>query len=138
MALEHGDLVLDHFGKPQKASTFMASPEYRKLDQDVQFFAGVNDPTTPIPELPGHASIILGSRNNGVFVVAGWIGPCSETIIPIWIFFFIVSVPPLAALGYAIAHAEQFRRPEGYCRRCSYDLRGNTSGTCPECGTKWK
>lgn len=23
----------------------------------------------------------------------------------------------------------------GKCRRCNYDLRGNTSGRCPECGT---
>jgi len=23
----------------------------------------------------------------------------------------------------------------GHCRSCGYDLRGNTSGTCPECGT---
>jgi hypothetical protein len=25
--------------------------------------------------------------------------------------------------------------PEGHCRVCAYDLRGNVSGRCPECGT---
>ncbi len=25
--------------------------------------------------------------------------------------------------------------PKGYCRKCGYNLRGNTSGVCPECGT---
>src|SRR5262245_24466128 len=25
--------------------------------------------------------------------------------------------------------------PFGHCRRCGYDLTGNTSGVCPECGT---
>lgn len=25
--------------------------------------------------------------------------------------------------------------PSGHCRRCGYNLTGNTSGTCPECGT---
>ncbi len=26
--------------------------------------------------------------------------------------------------------------PAGHCRRCGYNLRGNTSGQCPECGRK--
>jgi hypothetical protein len=26
--------------------------------------------------------------------------------------------------------------PPPACRRCGYDLRGNTSGVCPECGTR--
>ena len=25
--------------------------------------------------------------------------------------------------------------PPGHCRRCGYDLTGNVSGRCPECGT---
>ena len=28
----------------------------------------------------------------------------------------------------------RFRRREGYCHVCCYDLTGNTSGVCPECG----
>jgi hypothetical protein len=27
------------------------------------------------------------------------------------------------------------RSSQGLCTRCGYDLRGNCSGTCPECGT---
>ena len=26
----------------------------------------------------------------------------------------------------------------GFCRTCGYDLNGNVSGVCPECGTKVK
>jgi hypothetical protein len=30
------------------------------------------------------------------------------------------------------------RRRKGLCTRCGYDLTGNVSGTCPECGTEVK
>ncbi len=28
------------------------------------------------------------------------------------------------------------RRKRGLCLKCGYNLTGNTSGVCPECGTK--
>jgi hypothetical protein len=28
------------------------------------------------------------------------------------------------------------RIPPGHCRKCGYNLTGNVSGVCPECGTK--
>jgi uncharacterized paraquat-inducible protein A len=28
------------------------------------------------------------------------------------------------------------RRAKGLCVRCGYDIRGNTSGVCPECGSR--
>jgi hypothetical protein len=28
------------------------------------------------------------------------------------------------------------RRPPGSCAKCGYDLKGNTTGVCPECGAK--
>ena len=28
------------------------------------------------------------------------------------------------------------RRRQGLCARCGYDLTGNVSGVCPECGTR--
>ena len=30
--------------------------------------------------------------------------------------------------------AGPFRRPPGHCQTCGYDLTGNVSGVCPECG----
>ena len=26
--------------------------------------------------------------------------------------------------------------PKGHCQKCGYDLTGNVSGRCPECGTE--
>jgi hypothetical protein len=43
-----------------------------------------------------------------------------------------------AVIGLLVGHREYRRRqpqfPGGCCRACGYDLTGNTSGRCPECG----
>jgi hypothetical protein len=49
-------------------------------------------------------------------------------------------LPFLAAVGLLIGtkYASFFRRKvnaDGRCELCEYDLTGNVSGTCPECGT---
>lgn len=52
-----------------------------------------------------------------------------------------VTIPTLCMgaigiVGVVLAKVWANRRlPQARCRRCSYDLRGNTSGICPECGT---
>ena len=43
-----------------------------------------------------------------------------------------------AVLTYVLIsrrHFREARRSAGLCLRCGYDLRGNVSGACPECGT---
>ncbi len=48
-------------------------------------------------------------------------------------------VPVLAAypaLYFLIVGIRRFRRRPGHCLHCDYDLTGNESGVCPECGTK--
>ena len=46
----------------------------------------------------------------------------------------------IGILGCLLAHRDYARRLRRAdlrpCRKCGYDLTGNTSGTCPECGTK--
>jgi hypothetical protein len=59
-----------------------------------------------------------------------WYG---ETSTPLW-------VPALVFLGIAVAArlAPRFLRKPGFaglCLACGYDLTGNASGVCPECGT---
>jgi hypothetical protein len=43
----------------------------------------------------------------------------------------------LAMLGftYFLFWQDRFRPKSGHCRTCNYNLTGNTSGICPECGT---
>jgi hypothetical protein len=54
----------------------------------------------------------------------------SYVVMPYWPFVLV------AAIGSVpIVVRVKRRRPErGRCIRCSYDLTGNVSGTCPECG----
>ncbi|MCO6437879.1 MAG: hypothetical protein J5J06_12375 [Phycisphaerae bacterium] len=67
-------------------------------------------------------------------------------------FPLILSLPPLVVLSWLTMTAAglfkryaravwmeneiEQRRSLGYCLNCGYDLRGNVSGICPECGTR--
>ena len=51
------------------------------------------------------------------------------------ILLLIGAVASLVALRIRERKKGIIRR--GMCRKCGYDLRGNTTGTCPECGMKW-
>ena len=55
----------------------------------------------------------------------------------------LVQIPFWIPLMVALAAAWFFHRKAraimpGRCRSCSYDLTGNTSGVCPECGIKFE
>ena len=54
-------------------------------------------------------------------------------VVPLWLPFGILAVPT----GYLFWRDR--RRPlPGHCGQCGYNLTGNTSGVCPECGTRAK
>ena len=40
----------------------------------------------------------------------------------------------LFVLSFAQLWREWRRKPFGHCQKCGYNLTGNTSGVCPECG----
>ncbi|MCG8405830.1 MAG: hypothetical protein MI923_11595 [Phycisphaerales bacterium] len=50
---------------------------------------------------------------------------------PMWLLFILIMIPT-AFLMYP----DRRRYRPGHCQQCGYDLTGNTSGICPECGTK--
>ena len=52
--------------------------------------------------------------------------------IPYWCILLPIAIPT-----YILWRRDR-RKPEGCCQECGYDLTGNESGTCPECGTEVK
>ncbi len=52
-------------------------------------------------------------------------------------FFTPILYPLIPSMGITIWLFIRSRRPRaGHCMSCGYDLTGNTSGQCPECGHK--
>ena len=49
--------------------------------------------------------------------------------VPLWIPFLLIAAPTAW-----LFHRDRRRIPPGHCLRCGYDLTGNTSGVCSECG----
>jgi hypothetical protein len=49
-------------------------------------------------------------------------------------FAWVVSAIPLVVLGF-VRFRRRVRNRLGGCVKCGYDLTGNVSGICPECGT---
>jgi hypothetical protein len=54
-----------------------------------------------------------------------------EIIAPLWFPAILLSVPP----SIWLARQRRKRKLRGCCAKCGYNLTGNVSGVCPECGT---
>jgi hypothetical protein len=55
-------------------------------------------------------------------------------VFPQWPFVAAAALPP--AVGVVRRRRRRVRAVPGACRNCEYDLTGNISGVCPECGTR--
>ena len=79
---------------------------------------------------------------HGQIPATGWMGVGQSRWPVVW-WFAVPAMVPLTAgwmplLAAVVPTALTFARrriPPGHCRQCRYDLHGNTSGVCPECGT---
>ena len=62
----------------------------------------------------------------------------SQLIIPYWLPLFLTAIPFLIPLALRVRRTRRLRRRRklGLCLACGYNLTGNVSGVCPECGTK--
>ena len=50
-------------------------------------------------------------------------------ILPLWLLLLVIGLPTCL-----LWWRNRRRFPHGHCRNCGYDLTGNVSGRCPECG----
>lgn len=53
--------------------------------------------------------------------------------VPLWLPMLVFGIWPLIVFARKLSR-DQLRRTGQACFSCSYDLRGNESGRCPECG----
>lgn len=77
-----------------------------------------------LPRLP-----LVGERN--IIGCQQWVD------IPAWAFavlMLLFALYPMVVLVHAVVR--EHWRAKGFCVVCRYDLTGNVSGTCPECGAK--
>lgn len=57
------------------------------------------------------------------------LGPLGFVIVPLWLPLALTSMPTV------LLWSRRRPRRAGLCEHCHYELRGNVSGVCPECGT---
>ena len=83
-----------------------------------------------ISSTPNDKSLLISSKRSGQYRVT-WV------VFPFWLsttaLVFAGTVP------LATPPVRRWRRKRnGWCLACGYDLRGNRSGRCPECGTRFR
>lgn len=63
-------------------------------------------------------------------------GRATSVIIDPWKYFLLFSIYPAVVLirGLSRHSLRERRRNDGLCMECGYNLTGNVSGVCPECG----
>lgn len=84
---------------------------------------GKASPTVPLLMMP-----------NGGFIRFTQFAPSREIVIPHWMLAAIFAFLP--ALWFAGFFIRRVRYRRGCCLACGYNLAGNISGICPECGMK--
>ncbi len=94
----------------------------------LQSIPKIIDPTNPISPLVFGFSLLAGFLGTIYFFWAVWKlirGPCEDCG---------GTGRPRSAETPFLSHEDRLRLQPGKCRRCSYDLTGNVSNVCPECG----
>ena len=67
---------------------------------------------------------------------AKWLPYYRSTFNVYWSWYAAVPYWIILVIAGALVAATHRRTEPGHCRKCDYNLTGNESGVCPECGTK--
>ncbi len=90
-----------------------------------------------LPPLATYPTFRFSSGHEmGYVLPSGRIQPAKYRLLltPVWLFLVLFAVYPVTFLLYTPRRRRRQRLEQGLCVRCGYDLRGNASGQCPECG----
>ena len=77
---------------------------------------------------------VIGAGNRG-----GWGGRAPYTLrsnlwLPFWMVLLSLSLLPALTIYFIERFTRYLRRKRSLCVKCAYNLTGNVSGVCPECG----
>jgi hypothetical protein len=96
---------------------------------------GVSSASGPQPRWPHEHSLRFPGFHFGHFTWPGeWPGGTMWTF-AIWLGYPMVIAAILPAMWLVLAGRNRWWSARNRCTACGYNLTGNTSGICPECGT---
>ena len=74
--------------------------------------------------------IVMDASSLGLRLPAWYKTSHTQIVLPLWLVLLVLGVPTMAAwLPWP-------RPSRGLCHKCGYDLTGNVSGRCSECGER--
>lgn len=79
---------------------------------------------------PRKASLLINSSTDGIYRVT-WF------VFPLWVSTLLLTLIGTVPMVRGPVR-QHWRRLKGLCLDCGYDLRGNRSGRCPECGNRFR
>ncbi len=82
-----------------------------------------------------HRQLLMAAGFAGLVALAAWLGWGGGADVVLG-FLFVAALGGLALWGNLRGVLGRRRFPAGHCRKCGYDLTGNVSGRCPECGMR--
>lgn len=87
------------------------------------------------PLISAHFGPVLGIRYDVVTDTRFKAGTFVDRMLyaPIWMLLLLTLPYPI--MNLVRGYRPYSRHKKGLCRQCGYDLTGNVSGRCPECGT---
>ena len=112
-------------------------------EHSVSSIPAANWPGSPIPKARINPPIAVypvfrfsSGHEMGLQLPSGRIQPMKYWLLltPLWFFLGLFAVYPAVFLLNTRRRRRRQRLERGQCVRCGYDLRGNESGACPECG----